>query len=238
MISVCIATYNGERYIEEQLTSILRQLGDNDEIIVSDDGSTDRTVDIAASTHDQRIHIVKGPCKNSIIANFESALRLAKGDYIFLSDQDDIWMDGKVETSLNYLATYDCIVSDAIIVDENKNILKPSFFSHNRTRSGRFYNLIVKNGYLGCCMAFRRSVLQKSLPFGKDIPMHDIWIGNVAAFLFNIKFIPEKLIMYRRHSHNNSTAGKKSTYSLRKKILFRVNIIKLLIQLLCNRKAT
>lgn len=232
MISVCIATYNGEKFVREQIFSILSQLSKGDEIIVSDDGSSDGTLGIIMSINDPRIHIVKGPCKGSLIANFENALRIAKGDYIFLSDQDDIWMGNKVEITLKYLAKYDCIVSDAVVVDENKNILKPSFFIHNNTHSGRFYNLIVKNGYLGCCMAFRKRVLEKSLPFDKCIPMHDIWIGNVAAFKFRTRFIPEKLIMYRRHSHNNSTAAQKSTYSLKQKVMFRINIIKPLLKLL------
>lgn len=234
MISVCIATYNGEKFVREQISSILSQLSKDDEVVVSDDGSSDRTVDLVMSINDPRIRIVKGPCRSSLIANFENALKLAKGDYIFLSDQDDIWMENKVEITLKYLATYDCIVSDAIVVDENKNILKPSFFIHNSTHSGRFYNLIVKNGYLGCCMAFRKQVLEKSLPFDKHIPMHDIWIGNVAAFKFKTRFISEKLIMYRRHSHNNSTAAQKSDYSIKQRIMFRINIIKPLVKLLIS----
>lgn len=231
MISVCMATYNGEEFIEEQLSSILKQLGNDDEVIVSDDGSADKTLSIVKSLNDNRIRIVKGPCKGSLIANFENALSQAKGDHIFLSDQDDIWTDNKVETSLRYLDQYDCIVSDATVVDENKNIMHPSFFAYNNTHSGRLYNLVAKNGYLGCCMAFRKRVLDAAIPFDKRIPMHDIWIGNVAAFKFNVGFIPEKLIMYRRHSHNNSTAAQKSTYSLMQKIMFRVNIIVPLLHL-------
>jgi len=236
MISVCIATYNGEEFIHEQLSSILSQLEIGDEVIVSDDGSSDRTIDIVMSIGDPRVRIIKGPGIDSLIANFENALRQAKGDFIFLSDQDDIWMENKVETSLKYLATYDCIVSDAIVIDEKRNTLQPSFYTYNKTHSGRFYNLVIKNGYLGCCMAFRKEVLRKSLPFDKNIPMHDIWIGNVAAFMFKLKFIPEKLIMYRRHSHNNSTAAQKSSYSLRKRVLFRVNIVKPLFHLLYYNK--
>ena len=96
MISVCIATYNGERFIREQIDSILRQLSSDDEIIVSDDGSTDDTISIINSIDDKRIRIIEGPRKHSPTHNFECAMKEAKGYYIFLADQDDVWKPNKV----------------------------------------------------------------------------------------------------------------------------------------------
>lgn len=226
MISVCIATYNGERYIGQQLASILKQIGVADEVIVSDDGSTDGTLNVVRSFNDPRVRIVKGPRRGSLIWNFEHVLKEAKGDYIFLSDQDDVWADTKVEVSLRYLQQYDCIVSDAVVVDSSLHVISESFYELNRTKPGRLYNLIIKNGYLGCCMAFKRSVLQVVLPFPADIPMHDIWIGNAAAFRCNVAFVPEKLILFRRHNNNNSTSARKSSYSLWAKMMFRISILK------------
>ena len=92
MISVCIATYNGEKYIKEQLLSILPQLGKKDEVIISDDHSTDNTLDIVKGLNDNRIKIVMNNREKGYTSNFENALSYAIGDYIFLSDQDDIWM--------------------------------------------------------------------------------------------------------------------------------------------------
>lgn len=226
MISVCLATYNGEPYIRQQLASILKQLGAEDEVIVSDDGSTDGTLAAVGEAGDARIRVVTGPACGSLIRNFEHALRQAKGDYIFLADQDDIWTDDKVAVCMAYLERYDCVTSDAVVVDQGLNVLHPSFYAQNSTRPGRFYNLLIKNGYLGCCMAFRRNVLEAALPFKRDIPMHDIWIGNVAAYRFRLKFIPEKLVMFRRHTGNNSTSASKSKYSLLKKFMFRLIILK------------
>ena len=231
MISVCIASYNGERFIREQIDSILRQLSSDDEIIVSDDGSTDDTISIINSIDDKRIRIIEGPRKHSPTLNFECAMKEAKGDYIFLADQDDVWKSNKVEVCMKWLQKYDCVVSDAEVTDSNLNTLYPSLYAIMQVRQGRIYNTIWKNGYTGCCMAFRRNVLNASLPFPKNIPMHDIWIGNVAAYKYNMKFIPDKLIMFRRHNETISCNGKGSKYSIWQQMKFRWSIIKNIVNL-------
>lgn len=91
MISVCMPTYNGEKFIRIQLESILSQLGNDDEIVISDDSSTDKTVEITKSFNDSRIHLLENNTFHSPIYNLENALKNAKGDFIFLSDQDDEW---------------------------------------------------------------------------------------------------------------------------------------------------
>ena len=231
MISVCIATYNGERFIREQIDSILRQLSSDDEIIVSDDGSTDDTISIINSIDDKRIRIIEGPRKHSPTLNFECAMKEAKGDYIFLADQDDVWKSNKVEVCMKWLQKYDCVVSDAEVTDSNLNTLYPSLYAIMQVRQGRIYNTVWKNGYTGCCMAFRRNVLEASLPFPKNIPMHDIWIGNVAAYKYNVKFISEKLVKFRRHDNVISCNGKGSRFSLCQQIKFRINTIYNVIKL-------
>jgi glycosyltransferase involved in cell wall biosynthesis len=230
MISVCIATYNGERYVRNQIETILPQLDAKDEIIVSDDGSTDETLNIIKSFKDSRIKILEGISNCSPIKNFERALANVHGDYVFLSDQDDKWMPNKIEMMMRYLRFYDCVVSDNIVVDGNDEIISPSFYKQNGTHVGKYYNLFIKNGYLGCCMAFDRKVLEASLPFPNDIPMHDIWIGNVAAFRFRLKFIPDKLIYFCRHGDNASTSASESKYNFFRRFLFRYNTWKYLIR--------
>ena len=226
MISVCVATYNGEKFIREQIESILCQLSSDDEIIVSDDGSTDGTIVIINCIGDKRIRIIEGPRKHSPTFNFENALKEAKGDYIFLADQDDVWKTNKVEGCMRWLQKYDCVVSDAEVTDSNLNPLYPSLYAIMQVRQGHIYNTVWKNGYTGCCMAFRRNILEASLPFPKDIPMHDIWIGNVAAYKYNVKFIPDKLILFRRHKETISCNGKGSKYSIWQQMKFRWSIIK------------
>ena len=232
MISVCIATYNGERYIRQQIESIVCQLNVDDEIIVSDDGSTDGTLDIVKGIGDKRIKIIEGPGRKSPILNFECALKASKGDFIFLSDQDDVWKPDKVEICMKWLKTYHCVVSDAEVTNNRLKPLYPSLYDIMQVRQGRIYNTIWKNGYTGCCMAFRRIVLEASLPFPKNIPMHDIWIGNVAAYKYNVIFIPDRLIHFRRHENTISCNGKGSKFTIWQQMKFRLNIIKNIIRLL------
>jgi glycosyltransferase involved in cell wall biosynthesis len=226
-ISVCIPTYNGEKYIKQQLDSILIQLGEDDEVIISDDSSSDLTVEIIKKINDDRINLIENCKFKSPIFNLENALKHAKGDYIYLSDQDDVWLSNKVSITQNYLEYYDVVVSDCVLVNEKGEIVQESFFKLNNSKKGLFNNL-KRNSYIGCCMAFKRSVLMKILPFPKDIPMHDLWIGFVSEIYNKPIFIKDKLILYRRHNNTASSTGKKSKYSLCKQILFRLNCIKYL----------
>lgn len=228
MISVCLATYNGEKYIKEQLDSILLQLEKNDEVIVSDDSSGDKTVEIINSYNDSRIKVFENQKFKSPIFNFEHALKQSRGDIIILADQDDLWKDNKIELIKKYMIEYDLVLSDADIIDEKGNILHESFYKVNGSKNG-FIKNIVKNSYLGCTMAFNRKILDKSLPFPKDLPMHDWWIGLIGEMYGKTYFIEDKLISYRRHGNNASPTGEKSKYSFLQKVIFRLIMIKNLI---------
>lgn len=224
MISVCIPTFNGERYLTKQLDSILVQLEPTDEVIISDDSSTDDTVHIIEDYQDKRIKLYKNNTFKSPIFNLENALSKAKGDFIFLADQDDIWMNNKVEVILREIEGYDVIVSDCTLINENEIQIADSFFNINKSKKGLINNF-VKNSYLGCCMAFNQNILNSILPFPKGIAMHDIWIGLVAEVIGKPKFISDKLVMYRRHGENLSTSSEKSKFSLYFKIKYRVKFI-------------
>jgi glycosyltransferase involved in cell wall biosynthesis len=225
-ISVCIATYNGEKYVYSQLQSILEQLNDNDEVIVSDDNSEDRTVEIIRSFNDGRINIYKNLSEKGYTSNFENALKYARGKFIFLSDQDDIWQKRKVERCLYFLQKYDLVVSDAAIINENNETISPSFFSLRNPYKTLLGN-ILKFGYLGCCLAFTDSVLNKSLPFPpkREYCTHDNWLFLVALSFCNVKIVDEKLIFYRRHSLNVSTGGIFNRTSFIFKIKYRFYLL-------------
>lgn len=224
MISVCIATYNGEKYIKEQLDSIRCQLSESDEIIISDDSSTDATLKIIENINDNRIKILPNNTFRSPIFNSENALKHAKGDYIFLSDQDDIWMPEKVMKMKSELLHKDLCISDCMIIDADGVIIEKSFFEMHRSSRG-FWKNLTKNTYIGCCMAFKREILKYVLPFPSNIAMHDIWIGLSVELMGTSVFIKDKLIKYRRHDRNASPTSKKSQYSFQFKIHYRFIIL-------------
>ena len=204
MISVCVATYNGEKYLQEQLDSILIQLAPDDELIISDDFSTDKTRNILDSYRaDPRIKLLEGPQKG-IIKNFEHAIKQASGDLIFLADQDDVWLPDKVadtKAKFDEKKETQVVISDLRIVDEQLEVIEPSYFAYRNVKVG-FLRNVLKNKYIGAGMAFRRELKPAILPFPQAIPMHDMWIGAMAGN--RIELIDKQLTLYRRHEKNAS----------------------------------
>lgn len=239
MISVCIATYNGEHYLRQQLDSILAQIGKEDEVVISDDSSTDGTLALIESYHDARIRVLHHD--PSLVTttfpldrpthNFENALRHAKGDILFLADQDDVWIEGKVETMLAELQDADLAIHDCIVVDDNmEDVIHPSYFNYIGIHQGVWKNW-VKATYLGCCMAMRKEVVLRAMPFPKTMVGHDLWLGIIADRYFTTKIVRKKLIRYRKHTNSKTTSGGKSKNTLWFKIRYRMTILKHIMKL-------
>ena len=206
-LSVCIATRNGEKYIGEQLASILRQLGPEDEVVISDDSSTDGTLEVIRGFADARIRLYPGNTFFSPAYNLENALRRAAGDVIVLADQDDVWLDNKLplvrqtfegKTGRIHLAAF-----DACVIDADGRMTAPSLFERNRAGTGLLKNL-YDNTYTGCTLAFTRELLAVALPFPAGIPMHDSWLGLLAERCGEVEFVHETTMRYRRHGANVS----------------------------------
>lgn len=211
-ISVCIASYNGEKYIKEQVDSIINQLTASDEIIVSDDGSTDKTLEILEGYNDSRIKVFKNNGKHGYTHNFENALKQSSGDYIFFSDQDDVWLPNKVETILPYLQNDNLVVGDAYITNNDLEI--QGRISEWRTYKKGYFRNLYKSVYMGCTNAFTKKIKEYCLPFPKNIVAHDNWIGLLCELKFNVVYLQDPpLILYRRHQSNASGAGSKSSKS-------------------------
>ena len=233
MISVCMATYNGEKFLRQQIDSILSQLSMEDELVISDDGSTDGTLDIIRGYADSRIKLYCNTQVKGVNGNFENALRHSKGDYIFLSDQDDVWLEGKVKSCVEGLRNAYCVVHDCKVVDTDLNVVKESFFTERKSGGG-FWKNLYKNSYLGCCMAFRREMLEYALPYPHPLPVfQEGWIASLSAIKGIVVFLPIKGILYRRHDSNASSTSGKSDFSLKKKITYRMQLLyKLLLRLM------
>jgi glycosyltransferase involved in cell wall biosynthesis len=157
-VSVCIATYNGEKFIRKQVISILNQLNSDDEVIISDDSSSDSTISIIKSLNDNRIKIFENNKFRNHIKNFEFALSKSSGKFIFLSDQDDIWVDNKVKICLEELKKFNLIVTDCKYINGDDEVIYNSYFKFINAQKGLIKNYI-KNTILGCCMSFDRSIL-------------------------------------------------------------------------------
>lgn len=207
MNSVCVATYNGELFIDQQLRSILAQIAPDDEVIVSDDGSTDNTLKIVDSIGDKRIR-VRHSDAHYFKDNFIEAMCEAKGDIIFLSDQDDVWLPGKYERCIKELEEVDLVCTNSEMTDGELNIIEPNFFSIYHSGPGVFKNAL-NNTYYGSCMAFRRSLLKVALPMPSTREIgHDIWLGLVAEMTGKVRFIDTPYLLYRRHEDaKTSTNG-------------------------------
>ena len=161
MISVCMATFNGGKFIREQLESILSQLpSDNSEIVIADDGSTDETVSVTQSFGDSRIRVLPAEKHLGVIYNYERALQASKGEIIFLADQDDIWLPGKVERVLAALNDADLVTHDAWMLRPSKSS-DSSWARVGKLSDIRAYKSGVvanwwKNSFTGCCMVSGR----------------------------------------------------------------------------------
>jgi len=236
-ISVCMATYNGERFIREQLASILPQLIDNDEIIISDDGSTDSTIQIIKSFEAKIITLLDQKVFKSPIYNFENAIRHATGDIIVLSDQDDKWEMNKLA---KIREQFECSEGNIQLKMFNGNcintegeVVKDNLFSHIAIRNGLYSN-ILKNSFMGCNLCFSKELLDYALPFPQKIPMHDVWLAVCAYVYGDVQFVDEKVFSYRLHD-NNHTGGKSSfVKQIKWRFFLLINLFFRRLQLICK----
>jgi glycosyltransferase involved in cell wall biosynthesis len=217
-VSIVVATYNGSLFIKEQVASYLKIISDYDEIIISDDASTDDTLQIVSKISDLRIRILPFKERVGYQKNFERAILKARGSYIFLSDQDDICLPERIANSLQALKTHGCVFGDAIVTDEALHITDSSFFANRYTKSFTAWRLFLKPAAIGATMAFSRKFITSALPFPRGVP-HDQWLSVLAAARGQLQVIHAPLIMYRRHLGVASLTG-----------LARKRALKLIIQ--------
>lgn len=204
-ISIAMATYNGALYLEEQLDSFLKQTRLPDEVIVSDDGSTDETVAIVesfASKAPFEVQLLRNDRNLGCCKNFELALSRSSGDIIFLSDQDDVWFSHKIETiERTFLQNPGVLVviNDAEITEEDLESTGRSNLSQVRGLG------LGQDGFItGCCTAVRRKMIRLACPIPYISVMHDAWIHDLGNLLGVRKVVPLVLQYYRRHQNTTS----------------------------------
>jgi len=205
-ISIAMATYNGEMYIQEQLQSFVNQSIKPDELVISDDSSTDNTLRIIESFIEEapfKVKLIVNDKNLGYTGNFNSALMDTTGDVVFLSDQDDAWYPEKIEYMLNLMnrnQDYLLYMNDALLTDSQLNSKKLTKYSQIKSAK-----LGPEAFVMGCCCMVRRELLEFCLPIPRDFKGHDDWIVGIAEGL-NKKYIDEAVLQYyRRHETNEST---------------------------------
>ncbi len=222
MISVCLATFNGEKYLQRQLDSILPQLNEGDELLISDDGSTDSTLAILENYNRPEITLFRNSFQ-SPVCNFEFLFTKATGNIIVPCDQDDIWLPGKLETIREHLRSKErfCLLMNAHLIDEADERLDETTFERWRTHTGFWPNL-MRNTFMGSSMAFTADLLRTALPIPEKVAMHDWWIGLLAEKTGTVQLLQQAIMLYRIHPNNASLQGS----STLQKVNWRLHILR------------
>jgi glycosyltransferase involved in cell wall biosynthesis len=229
-ISIALCTYNGERYLKEQLDSFLRQKLLPYEIVACDDASTDSTVEILedfARTAPFPIRIYRSEHNLGLIQNFSKAASLCTGDYVAFSDQDDIWLPDRLNASFHRMKEAEreygsdiplLVYSDLSLIDSEGRCIRPSFMKYQKmwhSDHGLLRILLAQNTIAGNTSLCNKVLMQVSLPFPEVITNHDGWFALVAASIGKIFFIPEALVLYRQHESNAVGAGPTQKVNIR-----------------------
>jgi glycosyltransferase involved in cell wall biosynthesis len=216
LVSVAMATYNGAQFLKQQLASILCQTRIPDEIIVSDDGSGDETAQLVAlisQSSEVPILFYENDDHLGYVRNFERAMRLCRGDIIFLSDQDDIWEPDKTRAILSEFDEPTLLVhSDARLIDEGGKVIGDSYarLCKRDMKDASFCRLLIDNTVSGCTLAFKRSLLDV-MPAADHCFHHDQLLALLAADRDGLRYVDRPLIQYRQHRHNIIGAGLSGT---------------------------
>lgn len=223
-IVILVSTYNGERYLKEQLDSILFQSYKGFEIIARDDGSSDETINILKSYNIKILDTDKNlGAKLSFSTLLNYAVRNTDAEYFMFCDQDDIWKSDKIEKTIDMMKELErtnsdlplLIHTDLEVVDEKLNLLNKSFWKYEKRDPSlnSINRLIMQSTVTGCTMMINRKLAELSFPVSENSIMHDWWISMVASCFGKIAYLEESTISYRQHS-SNDTGSKKFGLSL------------------------
>ena len=211
MISIAMATYNGECYVREQLDSILVQTIGDWELIVCDDGSTDNTLSIlrAYAKNDSRIKIYQNERNLGFKRNFEKAIDLCQGDYIALCDQDDIWYPNHLEVLYNQIGNHSLSIGNSDIVNINNTYLNKRMsdtdgihFIPEDTKLFLFREFFYANPFQGASMLLKKDFALRCIPIPNEVHYHDTWISICACFEDGLIYTYTPITRYRQHGKN------------------------------------
>jgi glycosyltransferase involved in cell wall biosynthesis len=233
-----MATYNGERFLHAQMRSILDQLSPLDEVVVVDDCSTDTTRSLIGSLGDPRISLFVNDRRRREVYSFGRAIGLSRNAHIFLADQDDVWLPGRVDRMCTVLERAALVTTNFEWVDAESNPLSVSVDGVRAAASGKFLKnvsdiFIGKTSYFGCAMAFRRDLVPLILPIPAYVESHDLWIAMAANVIGSNLHLEDPSLLKRRHDGN--ATREVSGRSLVSKLWSRAIFARALLDLLGRR---
>jgi glycosyltransferase involved in cell wall biosynthesis len=218
MIDILLATHNGERYVAELLQSLLAQSYPSWRLLVSDDGSIDRTPDILRDFQRRlpdRVRLCsRRTRRNGACGNFAHLLALAEGDYVMPCDQDDVWMPDKIDKTLAAMRAAErrvgsarpvLVFTDLRVVDADRRLIDPSLWHYQRIdpKGVSVGCLLTRNVINGCTVMANRALVRLALPQPSEAIVHDWWLAILACVLGRIEHVPEALVEYRQHGGND-----------------------------------
>jgi glycosyltransferase involved in cell wall biosynthesis len=216
LVSIAMATYNGEHYVAQQLDSILNQTYKNLEIVIVDDHSNDGTYAILQEYANKyhNIILVRNIANLGVSQSFSKCLSMTNGDFIALSDQDDVWFKDKIEVLVDNIGDNMLIHSDDVVVDNNLHVLYESHFAMSKNPNWQQFNdYLVNVNVTGCTVLVSRKLLDIALPIPKEFVIHDWYLAIIAAYYNKIKLLNKPLLYYRQHN-NNVSGVRKKTYQV------------------------
>lgn len=224
-VDILLATYNGEKFISQQIDSILSQTYSNFRLLISDDCSTDGTRKILQEykAKDSRIELFFQGKNLGVIKNFEYLLKKVENKFYMLSDQDDIWKENKIQRSIEKIinSESDLVYSDLEVVDENLNVIYESYWKlkgiYRKIKKYNNFNALYLNNFItGCTLISKKEFIKYILPLPEEskFVLHDYWISLVVSQKGKISYIEEPLIKYRQHK-NNKIGSKKQSDTLK-----------------------
>ena len=231
LVSIAMATYNGEKYLKEQLDSLINQSYKSIEIVIVDDCSKDNTIGLIKQYQEKFnfIRLFINEKNSGVTSTFEKAITESKGKYIAISDQDDIWELDKIEILLNEIDDFDAVYSNSLLVDSQGNSLGKSFTTIMNMKTYKIGTpFLLSNSVPGHTILMKKDFVEKILPIPKNI-LFDLWIGFCAAGNNGIKFIDKTLVKYRQHDSN--TIGTRDSKNKKKKDAVNIQFEKKLVEL-------
>lgn len=230
-LSIALASYNGVNYIQDQLDSFVRQTRQPDQLIISDDGSSDGTLEVIEKfqkTAPFEVLVLSDQENLGYAGNFNRALRAATGDLVFLSDQDDVWFPEKMEKMEKFSRNN----PDSLVIMCDAELTDGALNPVGLTKLGQIQSggLGMSSFVMGCCAAVRREFLDMVLPIPKGYPAHDTWLMYIADGIGGKLVLNEPLQYYRRHEGNKSGFIANRTSRISRRHVFQERLRRTLIR--------